>query len=42
MNNKMKKPIMLLACVLAIGSTMAQNNNSDEAKSVLRLSREKC
>ena len=33
---------MLLACVLAIGSTMAQNNNSDEAKSVLRLSREKC
>ena len=33
---------MLLACVLAIGSTMAQNNNSDEAKSVLRLAREKC
>ena len=38
----MKKPIMLLACVLAIGSTIAQNNNSDDAKSVLRLSREKC
>ena len=38
----MKKTIALLACVLAIGSTMAQNNNSDEAKSVLRLSREKC
>ena len=33
---------MLLACVLALGSTMAQNNNSDDAKSVLRLSREKC
>lgn len=33
---------MLLACVLAIGSTIAQNNNSDDAKSVLRLSREKC
>ena len=38
----MKKTIALLACVLAIGSTIAQNNNSDEAKSVLRLSREKC
>ena len=33
---------MLLACVLAIGSTIAQNNNSDDAKSILRLSREKC
>ena len=38
----MKKTIALLACVLAIGSTIAQNNNSDDAKSVLRLSREKC
>ena len=38
----MKKTIALLACVLAIGSTIAQNNNSDEAKSVLRLAREKC
>ena len=38
----MKKTIALLACVLAIGSAMAQNNNSDEAKSVLRLAREKC
>ena len=34
----MKKTIVLLACVLAIGNIMAQN----EAKSVLRLSREKC
>lgn len=38
----MKKTIALLACVLAIGNTIAQNNNSDDAKSVLRLSREKC
>jgi peroxiredoxin len=38
----MKRTIALLACVLAIGSAMAQNNNSDEAKNVLRLSREKC
>ena len=37
-----KSLIVLLICVLAIGSTMAQNNNSDEAKSILRLSREKC
>lgn len=42
MNNKMKKPIVLLACVLAIGSTIAQNNTYDEAKHILRLSREKC
>lgn len=33
---------MLLACVLAIGSTIAQNNTYDEAKHILRLSREKC
>ena len=33
---------MLLACVLAIGSAIAQGTNSDEAKSVLRLAREKC
>jgi len=38
----MKRTIALLACVLAIGSAMAQNNISDEAKNVLRLSREKC
>ncbi len=38
----MKKTIIFLACVLAIGSTIAQNNNSDDAKSILRLSREKC
>ena len=38
----MKKAIILLACVLAIGSIQAQNTNSDEAKSVLRLAREKC
>ena len=38
----MKKTIALLACVLAIVSAMAQNNNSDDAKSVLRRSREKC
>jgi hypothetical protein len=38
----MKKTIALLTCVLAIGSAIAQNNNSEEAKSILRLSREKC
>ncbi|MCR5589659.1 MAG: TlpA family protein disulfide reductase [Bacteroidales bacterium] len=38
----MKKLITLLVCLLTIGSAMAQNTNSDEAKRVLRLSREKC
>lgn len=38
----MKKTIALLACVLAIVSAIAQGTNSDEAKSVLRLAREKC
>ena len=38
----MKRIITLLVCLLSIGSAMAQRNNSDEAKNVLRLSREKC
>ena len=38
----MKKTIIFLVCVLAIGNTIAQNNTYNEAKRILRLSREKC